>query len=40
MPAGEVEAAVRGDERTPKYLVSGQIRKVVVVPGKIINIVC
>ena len=40
MPAAEVEAAVRSDERTAKYLVSGQIRKVIVVPGKIINVVC
>ncbi|MBO4416962.1 MAG: leucine--tRNA ligase, partial [Bacteroidales bacterium] len=40
MPAAEVEAAVRGDERTPKYLPSGTIRKVVVVQGKIINVVC
>ena len=40
MPAAEVESAVRADERTPKYLVSGQIRKVIVVPGKIINVVC
>ena len=40
MTAADVEAAVRGDERTPKYLVSGQIRKVIVVPGKIINVVC
>ena len=40
MPAAEVEKAVRDDERTPRYLVSGQIRKVIVVPGKIINVVC
>ena len=40
MPAAEVESAVRGDERTAKYLPGGQIRKVVVVPGKIINVVC
>ena len=40
MTPAEVEAAVRADERTPKYLVSGQIRKIIVVPGKIINVVC
>ncbi|MBQ3659391.1 MAG: leucine--tRNA ligase [Bacteroidales bacterium] len=40
MAPADVEAAVRGDERTAKYLVSGQIRKVIVVPGKIINVVC
>ena len=40
MVPADVEAAVRGDERTAKYLVSGQIRKVIVVPGKIINVVC
>ena len=40
MPAAEVEAAVRADERTAKYLTNGQIRKVIVVPGKIINVVC
>ena len=40
MPATEVEKAVREDERTPRYLTSGQVRKVIVVPGKIINVVC
>ena len=40
MPVAEVEAAVRGDERTGKYLPAGTIRKVVVVQGKIINVVC
>ena len=40
MTPAEVEAAVRADERTPKYLVSGQVRKIIVVPGKIINVVC
>ena len=38
MPREEVEAAVRNDERTAKY--ASEIRKVVVVPGKIINVVC
>ena len=36
----EVEAAVRADANTEKYLQGATVRKVVVVPGKIINIVC
>ncbi|MBQ5529226.1 MAG: leucine--tRNA ligase [Bacteroidales bacterium] len=36
----EVEAAVRADANTAKYLQGAAIRKVIVVPGKIINIVC
>ena len=36
----EVEAAVRADANTVKYLQGAAIRKVIVVPGKIINIVC
>ena len=36
----EVEAAVRADANTAKYLQGTAIRKVIVVPGKIINIVC
>ena len=36
----EVEAAVRADANTAKYLQGSAIRKVIVVPGKIINIVC
>ena len=36
----EVEAAVRADAGTGKYLQGAAIRKVIVVPGKIINIVC
>ena len=36
----EVEAAVRADASTAKYLQGAAIRKVIVVPGKIINIVC
>ena len=35
----EVEAAVRGMEQTAKWVGDGQIVKVVVVPGRIINIV-
>ncbi len=36
----EVEAAVRTAPETEKYLQGAAIRKVIVVPGKIINIVC
>ncbi len=36
----DVEAAVRADANTTKYLNGGTIRKVIVVPSKIINIVC
>ena len=36
----EVEAAVRTAPDTAKYLQGAAIRKVIVVPGKIINIVC
>ena len=35
----EVEAAVRGMEQTAKWVGDGSIVKVVVVPGRIINIV-
>ncbi len=35
----EVEEAVKADPSTAKYLQGGTIRKVIVVPGKIINIV-
>ena len=35
----EVEAAVRGMEQTERWVGAGQIVKVVVVPGRIINIV-
>ena len=40
MSREEVEAAVRADASTQKYLQGAAIRKVIVVPGKIINIVC
>jgi leucyl-tRNA synthetase len=36
----EVETAVRKASETEKYLLGAAIRKVIVVPGKIINIVC
>ncbi|MDX5326678.1 MAG: class I tRNA ligase family protein, partial [Bacteroidota bacterium] len=35
----DVEASVMADERTAKYLDGKQIRKVIVVPGRIVNIV-
>ena len=35
----EVEAAVRADASTPKYVGEQQIVKVIVVPGRIVNIV-
>jgi len=31
---------VRSDERTEKYLNGATIRKIIVVPSKIINVVC
>ena len=36
----EVEAIVRAGENTARYLADAAIRKVIVVPGRIINIVC
>ncbi|MBQ7640758.1 MAG: leucine--tRNA ligase [Bacteroidales bacterium] len=36
----EVEAVVRADENTARYMAGAAIRKVIVVPGRIINIVC
>ena len=36
----EVEQAVRENENTAKYVGDGGIKKVIVVPGKIINVVC
>ncbi|MFO7722118.1 MAG: class I tRNA ligase family protein [Bacteroidales bacterium] len=35
----EVEQAVRSHDQTEKYLAGGSIKKVIVVPGRIINIV-
>ena len=40
LSAKEIEAAVLADENTQKYLGAGSIKKVIVVPKKIINIVC
>ena len=39
MPKEEVEAHVRALEQTSRYLAGGNIVKVIVVPGKIVNIV-
>ena len=36
----EVEQAVRENENTAKYVGENGIEKVIVVPGKIINVVC
>ncbi len=36
----EIEKAVREDNNTEKYLAGAPIKKIIVVPGKIINIVC
>ena len=35
-----IEAAVRGHEQTPKYLEDKQIMKIIIVPKRMINIVC
>ncbi len=39
MPREEVDAYVRGLDQTAKYVAGGNIVKVIVVPGKIVNIV-
>ena len=39
LPASEVESIVRANENTAKYLAGANIRKIIIVPGKIINIV-
>jgi len=39
MPPKEIEAAIRADERTAKYAADKPIKKVIVVPKKIINVV-
>ena len=39
MPREEVDAHVRSLDQTAKYVVGGNIVKVIVVPGKIVNIV-
>ena len=40
MSRDEAADAVRADERTEKYLNGGSIKKIIVVPSKIINVVC
>ena len=43
VPAGlsvpEVEKLIRSDAQTEKYLTGAEILKVIVVPGRIVNIV-
>ena len=39
MPKEEVEATVRANAQTAKYVAGGNILKMIVVPGKIVNIV-
>lgn len=39
LSAAEVEAAVRQDDRTDAQLAGKDIRKVIVVPGRIVNVV-
>jgi len=36
----EIEEAVMADENTSKYLAGGSVKKMIIVPNKIINIVC
>jgi leucyl-tRNA synthetase len=35
-----IEAAVRADERTAKYVEGKEIMKVIIVPKRMVNIVC
>lgn len=39
MPKEEVEATVRANAQTTKYVAGGNILKMIVVPGKIVNVV-
>ena len=39
MPKEEVEATVRANAQTAKYVAGGSILKMIVVPGKIVNVV-
>ena len=39
MPDNEIERAVLDDERTAKWLENKQVRKIIIVPGRIINVV-
>ena len=36
----EIKSSLRNDPRLDKFLVGREIKKIIVVPGKIINIVC
>ena len=40
LTAAEIEAAAKENENTAKYLAGASIKKIIVVPKKIINIVC
>lgn len=40
MTPDEITAAVQADEQTARYTDGKAIKKVIVVPGKIINVVC
>jgi leucyl-tRNA synthetase len=39
MANNEIEKAVLTDERTAKWLEEKQVRKIIIVPGRIINVV-
>ncbi len=39
MPKDEIEKTVMADERTQKQLAGREPKKVIIVPGKIVNIV-
>jgi leucyl-tRNA synthetase len=36
----EIKSSLRNDARLEKFLIGREIKKIIVVPGKIINIVC
>ena len=36
----EIKSSLRNDPRLKKFLISREVKKIIVVPGKIINIVC
>jgi leucyl-tRNA synthetase len=40
MEVEEIKKTLQEDERLEKYLSQREIKKIIVVPGKIINIVC
>ena len=40
MSVAEVQEVVAANELTQKYLAGASIKKIIVVPSKIINIVC